>query len=273
MVGLLEQGEAFTPLRTDTINLLSEVFSEASITHEFGTGFTASWRHRRVGMRANNLNPETGLPIERLITTEATGALRFAKGERFVGGEFVRRSLGTEWLVLDATVTWPCQRAGSQYNYTRCTLEAFDEVRLGWWGRMEWPPLQAFRYGAFPLMKSSRKRDIFHDGGGIQHAAPVRAGTDEWVSANVEWHGEGIFNHLPLLRRLELREVGVASPATGTHATKHCWNCRKKPQDSTGPTRMQRRLENTLVFCALMGAWRTDLPWPIRHGEFDLASR
>ena len=146
---MFEQGEAFTSaLRTDTINLLSEVFrSEASITHEFGTGFTAffEWRHRRVGMRGewNFLNPETGLPIERLITTEATGALRFAKGERFVGGEFVRRSLGTEWPVLDATVTWAMPNVlGSQYTTPGAPWKPMTKSAWGGGGEWNGSPLQ-----------------------------------------------------------------------------------------------------------------------------------
>ena len=274
MVGLLEQGEAFTSvLRTDTVNLLSEVFrSEASIMHEFGTGFTAffEWRHRRVGGRGewNFLNPETGLPIERLITTEATGALRFAKGERFVGGEFVRRSLGTEWPVLDATVTWAMPNVlGSQYNYTRCTLEAYDEVRLGWWGRMEWLATAGKYFGTapFPLMEVvPASGTFFMTEEAFNMLRLFERVTDEWVSANIEWHGEGIlFNHLPLLRQLELREVIGVKGIAGNWDTRH-EALLELPEETTGLNGTYSEcsvgLENIFGVLRVDGVWRTDLP-------------
>ena len=215
------------------------------------------WRHR-VGGRGewNFLNPERA--SHRAPDYHQQGAL-FAKGERFVGGEFVRRSLGTEWPVLDATVTWAMPNVlGSQYNYTLAPWR--PTTKSAWGGGGEWngSPLQASILVRRLPVDGSRagKRDIFHDGGGVQHAALFGRVTDEWVSANIEWHGEGIlFNHLPA-PAARLREViGVKeSPATGTHATKHYWNCRKKPRDSTGPTPNAASAWKTyLVFCALMG--------------------
>ena len=274
MAGMLDQGEAFTSaLRTDTTNLLSEVFrSEASITHEFGSGFTGffEWRHRRVGTQGewDFISPETGLSIDRLITTEATGALRFAKGEQFVGGEFVRRSLGTEWPVLNATVTWAMPNVlGSQYNYTRCTLEGFDEIRLGWWGRLEWLALAGKYFGTapFPLMEVvPTSGTIFMTEEAFNMLRLFEWVTDEWVSANVEWHGEGIlFNHLPLLRRLELREVLGAKGIIGGWDTRH-EALLELPEGTTGLNGAYSEcsvgLENIFGFLRVDGVWRTDLP-------------
>ena len=274
MAGMLEQGEAFTStLRTDTTNLLSEVFGcEVAITHEFGAGFTAflEWRHRRVGMRGewDFINPETGLPIDRLITTEATGALRFAKGEQFIGGEFVRRSLGTEWPILDATVTWAMPHIlGSQYNYTRCTLEGFDEVRLGWWGRLDWVVMAGKYFGTapFPLMEIvPASGTLFMTDEAFNMLRLFERVTDQWVSANVEWHGEGVLlNHLPLLRRLELREVLSAKGIIGS------WDKRHEallplPEGTKGLegtySEYSVGLENIFGFLRVDGVWRTDLP-------------
>lgn len=274
MAGMLDQGEVFTSaFRTDTTNLLSEVFrTEASILHEFGAGFTCflEWRHRQVGTRGEwaFVDPETGSPIERLITTEATGVLRYAKGEQFVGGEFDRYSLGTEWPVLTATVTWAMPHVfGSQYNYTRCTLEGYDEMRLGWWGRLEWLAQAGKYFGTapFPLMEVvPTSGTFFMTPEAFNMLRLFERVTDEWVSANVEWHGEGIlFNHLPLLRRLELREVVTVKGITGR------WNDRHEmllelPEGTTGMeghySECSVGLENIFGFLRVDGVWRTDLP-------------
>ena len=274
MAGMLDQGEAFTSaLRTDTTNLLSEVFrSEASILHEFGSGFTGffEWRHRRVGTGAqwDFISPETGLPIDRLITTEATAALRFAKGEQFVGGEFIRRSLGTEWPVLNATVTWAIPHVlGSQYNYTRCTLEGIDEIRLGWWGRLEWLAVAGKYIGTapFPLMEVvPTSGTFFMTAEAFNMLRVFERVTDQWASASVEWHGDGIlFNHLPLLRRLELREVVGVKGITGSWDPKH-EALLELPEGTTGLngpySECSVGLENIFGFFRVDGVWRTDLP-------------
>ena len=286
MAGLLDQGEVFTStFRTDTTNSLSEVTrAEASILHEFGPGFTGflEWRHRQVGSRGNwaFLDPETGQPINRLITSEATAILRYARGERFVGGEFDRYSLGTEWPVISATVTWGMPNVlGSQYNYIRCTVEGDDEIRLGWWGRIEWLAQAGKYFGTapFPLMEVvPTSGTILMTPESFNLLRLFENVTDEWAKATVEWHGEGvIFNHLPLLRRLELREVLTARGIAGT------WNSRHEellalPEGTTGLNGTYLEcgagLENIFGFLRVDGVWRTDLPinepasWGVRIG-------
>ena len=274
MEGLLAQGEAFTSaFRTDTTNLLSEVFrTEASILHEFGAGFTCffEWRHRQVGTQGEwaFIDPDLGIPIDRLITTEATVALRYAKGEQFVGGEFDRYSLGTEWPELNATVTWAMPNVlGSQYNYTRCTFEGYDEVRLGWWGSLEWLAQAGKYFGTapFPLMEVvPTSGTFFMTPEAFNMLQLFERVTDEWVSAHVEWHGEGIlFNHLPLLRRLELREVLTVKGITGSWDERH-EALLELPEGTTGMqghyAECSAGLENIFGFLRVDGVWRTDLP-------------
>lgn len=286
MAGLLDQGEVFTSaFRTDTTNLLSEVLrAEASILHEFGPGFTGfvEWRHRQVGSRGNwaFLDPTTAQPIERLITSEATAILRYAKGERFVGGEFDRYSLGTEWPVIEATVTWAMPRVfGSQYNYTRCTLEGDDEIRLGWWGRLEWIAQVGKYFGTapFPLMEVVPTSGTWLLSPEAFNLLRLFENvTDEWAKATVEWHGEGVaFNHLPLVRRLGWREVVSARGIAGRWDSRH-ESLLALPEGTTGLNGRYLEcgagFENIFGFLRVEGVWRTDLPltdptsWGVRIG-------
>lgn len=274
MAGMLDQGEVFTSaLRTDTTNLLSEVFrTEASILHEFGSGFTGflEWRHRQVGTRGAwaFIDPNTGGTIDRLITTEATAVLRFAKGEQFVGGEFDRYSLGTEWPVLTATVTWAMPNVfGSQYTYTRCTLDGYDELRLGWWGRIEWMAQAGTYLGTapFPLMEVvPTSGTLFMTPEAFNMLRLFERVTDRWASANIEWHGEGVvFNHLPLLRRLEWREVLAVKGIGGGWDPRH-ESLLELPEGTVGMDGLYSEcsvgLENIFGFLRVDGVWRTDLP-------------
>ncbi len=156
---------------------------------------------------------------------------------------------------------------GSQYNYTRCTLEGFDEIRLGWWGRLEWLALAGKYFGTapFPLMEVvPTSGTIFMTEEAFNMLRLFEWVTDEWVSANVEWHGEGIlFNHLPLLRRLELREVLGAKGIIGSWDTRH-EALLELPEGTTGLNGAYSEcsvgLENIFGFLRVDGVWRTDLP-------------
>ncbi|MDA1335551.1 MAG: DUF5686 family protein [Bacteroidetes bacterium] len=286
MAGLLNQGEAFTSaFRTDTTNLLSEVHrAEASIFHEFGPGFTGfvEWRHRQVRTSGTweFLDPSTALPIDRLVTSEVTGIVRYARGERFVGGEFDRFSLGTEWPILTANVTWGIPNIlGSQYQYLRCTLEGEDEIRLGWWGQINWIA-QAGRYfgsAPFPLLEAvPTSGTIIMTPESFNMLRVFENVTDQWVMGSVEWHGEGILlNHIPLIRRLGFREVLSAKGIQGSWDSKH-ESLLALPDGTTGLNgsyiEYSAGLENILKVIRIDGVWRADKPlsdpdsWGIRIG-------
>ncbi len=272
MAGMLDQGDAFTSsLRTDSTNLLSEVIrAEASILHEFGPGFSGflEWRHRQIANRGDwaFVDPSNGVPLERLITSEATGVIRYARGERFVGGEFDRYSLGTEWPVLTGTVTWGMPGVlGSQYQYVRCTLEGNDEIRLGWWGRLQWLAQAGKYFGTapFPLMEVVPTSGTFLMSPEVFNLLRIFENvTDEWVKVMLEWHGEGVlFNHLPFLRRLELREVVSARGITGRWDTRH-ESLLELPDETQGLNGHYLEygvgIENIFKFIRVEGVWRTD---------------
>ena len=232
MGGVLGQGELLTSaIRTNAASNLSEVTRvEANVLHEFGDGFTlfAEGRHRRVAPRGELafLDPDSGDPLTLLTTAEATLSLRWAHGERFVGGQFDRVSLGTEWPVLKATITKAIPDfAGSDYNYTRLTLSADDKIRMGLWGRIEWMTEGGAYTGTapFPFLEVVPAVGTYlysMDDFNLLNFYELIA--DRWVRGSVEWHGEGlVFNHVPLFRRLKWREVIGAKGVIGAASDRH----------------------------------------------------
>ena len=227
MLGFLSQGDLLTSaLSTAAARRLSEVGrAEASVLHEFGAGFTGfvELRHRRVAGRGDLqfLDPDSGQPITSLITSEATLQLRYAFKERFVGGEFDRVSLGTEWPILRLTWTGAFPGVGgSQYAYHRFTLDSDDDIRLGMFGRIEWNAEAGIYAGSAPfalLEIVPVSGTLFSSITSFSLLNFFELVTDRWVRANAEWHAEGlIFNHVPLLRRMRLREfTGVKAIAGG----------------------------------------------------------
>jgi hypothetical protein len=286
MNGLLDQGEVFTSLlRTDSVVPLSEVVrAEASLLHEFGQGYSGflEWRHRRVAAIGDwdFKDPFNGSSLDQLITTELTGIVRYAFQERFVSGEFERISLGTEWPILVGTATWGVPGIlGSQYNYLRCTLDAEDVARIGLMGRIEWLAQGGTYWGSapYPLMEVvAASGTYFMTPESFNLLSPLELVTDQWVKASVEWHFEGfVLNHIPLLRRIGLREVAGVKSILGSWDVKH-ENLVALRDETKGMnaayTECSLGIENILRFLRVDAVWRTDMElgsegsWGIRIG-------
>jgi hypothetical protein len=284
MAGLLDPGEIFTSaLSTNSLNQLSEVVrGEVSVIHEFGKGLTGflEWRHRRVSPLGTMQFINAEGPIEQFITTELTGQLRFAFQERFVSGEFDRISLGTEWPILTTTITQALPNIlDSKHQYTRCTLEGEDVVRLGFSGRLEWLAEAGLYLGKapFPLLEVvPTSGTVFNTPESFNLLGFYEKITDRWVKASVEWHAEGlVLNHIPWIRQLGWREVVTAKAIHGDWDTKH-EDLAVLPENTTGLqgtyTECGIGLENLFHFLRIEGIWRTDRPieqkesWGIRVG-------
>ncbi len=232
MNGLLDQGAVLTnALQTATSTTLSEVERfEANVLKEFSTGWSlfAEGVHRRVAGRGSLafIDPATGDALERLIATEATVRLRFAPGERYVGGEFDRYSLGSERAMWMLGVTRSFRGVwGSSYDYTRAELTFNDRWRMGVAGRLEWYGNAGRYWGTapFPFMEvvpASGTVLLTPDAFNLLNFYELVA--DEWVRGGAEWHAEGlVLNHLPGVRRLGWREVIGAQGVFGSWSNRH----------------------------------------------------
>lgn len=232
MTGLLSQGAVLTTaLQTAESVSLSEVERfEANVLKEFSTGWSVFGEgvHKRVAPRGELtfLEPATGVPLERLVTSEATFRLRFAPGERHVGGEFDRYSLGSERAMWMLGVTRSFSGvAGSTFDYTRVELDFNDRWRLGFGGRLEWVGNAGMYFGEAPfvfmeVVPASGTILMSSDGFNLLNFYELVA--DRWVRGGLEWHAEGlVFNHLPVLRRLGWREVIGVQGIQGGWDTRH----------------------------------------------------
>ena len=232
MNGLLDQGAVLTnALQTATSTTLSEVERfEANVLKEFSTGWSvfAEGVHRRVAGRGSLafIDPSSGEALDRLIATEATVRLRFAPGERYVGGEFDRYSLGSERAMWMLGVTRSFRGVwGSSYDYTRAELTFNDRWRLGVAGRLEWYGNAGKYWGSapFPFMEvvpASGTVLLTSDAFNLLNFYEFVA--DEWVRGGGEWHAEGlVLNHLPGLRRLGWREVVGVQGVVGSWSDRH----------------------------------------------------
>ena len=233
MMGFFDQGNVFNSalnLEGAQNNLSMITQAEASFVGEFGKGFTSTveLRHRKVDARGalEFQLPDSPDGNSTLITAESTFSLRYAKNEKFVSGAIQRVSLGSRAPILTLSTTQGWKGiAGSQFRYGRYILGLEGKLRLGPLGRLEWnTELGTYSGNApFPLLELQPANEtalsITNSFNLLRYFEFV---TDTWARGSFEWHGEGaILGHLPLLRRLELREVIGAKAVYGYWDDRH----------------------------------------------------
>ena len=233
MMGFFDQGNVFNSalnLTGGQTSLAMITRSEASFLAEFGKGFSSfvELRHRKVEPRGSLIFPIPDSPdgTNSLTTAESTLQLRYARNEKFVSGSIQRVSLGSRAPIVTLTTTQGWKGiAGSQFRYGRYTLGLEGRLRFGPMGRLDWGTEAGSYSGSapFPLMELQPANEtalsISNSFNLLRYFELV---TDTWARGSFEWHGEGaILGHLPLVRRLELREVIGAKAVYGSWDTRH----------------------------------------------------
>ena len=233
MMGFFDQGNVFNSalnLEGDQNQLALITNSEINFLAENGTGLSTfvELRHRKVQPKGVLEFPDPDNPegSSDLITAESTLRLRYARNEKFVSGAIQRKSLGSRWPVITATTTQGWKGvAGSMYRYGRYTLGVNGKLRMGPLGRIEWNAEGGTYTGLapFPLLELQPANETALS---IQQSFNLlryfEYVTDEWVRGGAEWHGEGlVLGRLPLIKRLELREVIGIKAVYGSWDTRH----------------------------------------------------
>lgn len=233
MMGFFSQGNVFNSalnLEGDQTQLALITQSEASLLAESGSGLTTfiELRHRKVQPKGELTFPMQDNPngTSELITAESTIQLRYARNEKFVSGAIERMSLGSKWPIITASTTQGWKGiAGSMYRYGRYSLGVTGRIRMGPLGRIKWNCEGGTYTGTapFPLMELQPANETALS---IQQSFNLlryfEFVTDEWVRGGAEWHGEGlVLGRIPLIKRLDLREVIGIKGVYGSWDTRH----------------------------------------------------
>lgn len=151
--------------------------------------------------------------IPDIMTTEIGARIRWAPGEKNFNTVSNLASIDRDTPILTLEHTVGLNALGGGYYYNRTEFNAFKRFHLSIagildtrlsagkiWNSVPWPLLimpaanQSFAY----------RRETFHMMNALEFV------TDQYVQLNLTWHMKGlIFNHIPLIKRLKLREIVV----------------------------------------------------------------
>ncbi len=178
-------------------------------------------------LRYEYLSP-TGdiIDIPNLTSTEISARIRWAPGEKPFNSVSQRANFDKDTPIFTLTHNVGIKGLlGGEYNYNRTEFNIFNRFHLSFagfldakisagkvWNSVPWPLLlmpaanQSFAY----------RRETFHMMNALEFVS------DQYAQVNLTWHMKGmIFNRIPLIKKLKLREIFIFNGVYGNLSQKN----------------------------------------------------
>jgi len=160
-------------------------------------------------------------PFDKITSFEITLNTHFAYHEKFLWGQFDQVSLGSDFPVIDFDVTYsPKGVLNSQYEYIKLRTQIYDRMEINPFGftRLWLTAGKIFGKVPYPLLELHEGNETYaYDIFAYNMMNYYEFASDEYASLAIEQHLQGFFfNKIPLLKRLQWREVASAKILVGT---------------------------------------------------------
>ncbi len=158
--------------------------------------------------------------LEKLPSTEITLNTRYAYNEKFLLGEFLRISLGTNYPILNFDLTAGLKGVfNSEYEYYRIHASVEHGFSINPIGRLKYILDMGMYFGnaPYPLLQLHEGNETYaYDNYAFNMMNYYEFVSDKYVSLLAEHHFDGFFfNRIPLFRKLKWREVVAAKGLIG----------------------------------------------------------
>ena len=189
-----------------------------------------------LGYRAgiNDNGEETLFPLLKLRTTELTGKVRYAPGEKYMNTKQRRVLVNEDAPVFTLSHTVGLKNfLGGDYNYNYTEATAYYRLWLNSWGKMELFLRGGVQWNKVPfllLIMPEANLSYLTQPGTFSMLNDMEFLNDRHASFMVDWDLKGkLFNRIPLLRKLKLREYVGYKMMWGSLSDK---NSQYIPEDS-----------------------------------------
>lgn len=166
------------------------------------------------------------IDMKNITSYEISLLTHFAYNEKFVAGEFLRKSKGSDYPIFDLTATVGFWNNNNSYNrYYRFIGTISQNVPINPLGKMHYIIEGGKIFGTlpFPLLKLHEGNETYvFDSYAFNLMNLYEFASDTYLSATLEHHFNGFFlNRIPLLRKLKWREIAYAKGLVGNISDKN----------------------------------------------------
>ena len=179
------------------------------------TAGLSKWKQQPAGVIRYELRPEQGEPylVNELNTTELSVGIRWAPNEQYYQGKLYRTPIFNKYPIF--TVNYTAGIKGlldGEYNYHNFTASAFKRVYLSQLGYADVTLDGGYTLGKdipYPLLTIHRANQTYaYQLQSYNLMNFMEFISDHHAAMNIQYYMNGfILNKLPLIKRLQLREV------------------------------------------------------------------
>ena len=164
-----------------------------------------------------------GTPVSRIRTTEITASLDYRPGQSYVNTKQHRIEVNLDAPQFTIRHTMGLQGfLGGQYRYNTTEFKAYKRLWLASWGHFDMRLMAGAAWNRAPyfmLCLPAVNTSLFEHQGSFNLMEDMEFINDRYLQFNLAWDLAGkLFNRVPLLRRLKLREY-VAFKGLWGHLT------------------------------------------------------
>ncbi|HEX5552028.1 MAG TPA: DUF5686 family protein [Chitinophagaceae bacterium] len=244
------------------------------------SGFSMHWTYTNT-----RYNPYAPLPEKKYFQSNTGGhnpldnseinlTLRFAWREKFLEGNYYRISLGSPYPIVTLDGALGMKGVfGSSYNYQKLKLSVSDNVPIPPLGNLYYNFYAGQIFGTLPylILEVHPGNELYYyDSYAFDMMNRYEFLSDRWAGFNIEHEiGGGIFNYIPWVRKLKLRQFWTAKGVIGSlsNANKEM-NFKGgypfKTLEGSPYLELGTGVENILHFLRIDFVWRV-LPKPQVH--------
>lgn len=162
-----------------------------------------------------------GKQVVNVTSNEAGLELRFAYKERYVEGQYLRINIGSKYPVLNLSFTAGIKdQLNAGYNYQKARFSVSESINVPPIGHVSYVLFTGKYFGTlpYPLLEVHPGNDFrYYDQFAFEMMNTYEFLSDEYAGFNIEHNiGGGIFNHIPAVKKLKLRQFWTAKGVIGS---------------------------------------------------------
>ncbi len=163
---------------------------------------------------------KNGNPSSGVISTEVSVAFRYAYKEKYFEGLYKRINIGSKYPVVNFEVSSGVKGVmNSAYDYKRLRLSVSEDINIPPLGHLYYNVFAGQYFGTlpYPLLEIHLGNDfLYYNQFAFEMMRTYEFLSDRYAGFNIEHNiGGGIFNRIPAVKKLKLRQFWTAKGVIG----------------------------------------------------------
>jgi hypothetical protein len=162
-----------------------------------------------------------GRPSNDVVSSEGGVELRYAYKETYVEGQYLRLSIGSKYPIVNLMVSKGFKDVlNSGYDYTKAKFSIKEDFNIPPFGHLYYNLFAGKYFGTlpYPLLEIHPGNEyLFYNKFAFEMMNNYEFVSDKYAGFNIEHDiGGGIFNRIPALKKLRLRQFWTAKGVIGS---------------------------------------------------------